>query len=205
MSCEYTAFLLTTSSDRATIGNEFNFTCNLAKDSNGIISIVRDHIDECIIDVDRTCRLLNCNPNYDYSCNGSTIILTLSGNFDIDSLHGSRWKCHDILRDMDSNEMMIYVNVEPVILKIPDINIKEGSNLKITPTIYANPAPISVWWTLQNVTDFRWYGRNLIFRNIQRDSRGNYTCYAMNTITASGQPPLNSTSADKFYVNVQCK
>ncbi|CAG2208208.1 unnamed protein product [Mytilus edulis] len=107
------AFLLTTSSDRATTGNEFNFTCNLAKDANGIISIVRDHTDECIIDVDRSCRLQNCNPNYVYSCNGSTICLTIPVKFDIDSLHGSRWKCHDILREIYSNEVLLYVNVSP--------------------------------------------------------------------------------------------
>ncbi|CAC5419488.1 unnamed protein product [Mytilus coruscus] len=105
------SLLLTTSSDRATTGNEFNFTCNLGKDANGIISIVRDHTDECIIDVDRSCRLQNCNPNFVYSCNRSTICLTIPVKFDIDSLHGSRWKCHDILRDINSNEVLLYVNV----------------------------------------------------------------------------------------------
>lgn len=95
--------------------------------------------------------------------------------------------------------------VKPVILEIPDYNITEGSNLNIDPTINANPDPISVWWTRQNKPEFIYHGRNLTIRGIQRVSSDNYTCHAMNTITAQGHPTKNRSSEEIFNVNVQCK
>ncbi|VDI42259.1 Hypothetical predicted protein, partial [Mytilus galloprovincialis] len=101
-----------------------------------------------------------------------------------------------------SSSVLLYT-VEPVILNIPDINITEGSSLKITATFYANPTSVYVWWTRQNDTAFRYYGTTLFIRNILRYSSGNYTCHAMNTLTASGHLPQNRTSKETFYVNVQ--
>lgn len=92
-----------------------------------------------------------------------------------------------------------------MIFNIPDYDITEGNNLTITPIIDANPYPVFVWWTHQNGDSFRYNDLNLTISNIQRNSSGNYTCHAMNTITASGHLPLNRTSEETFYVNVQCK
>ncbi|XP_076109051.1 uncharacterized protein LOC143077049 [Mytilus galloprovincialis] len=104
-----------------------------------------------------------------------------------------------------SQDKTLNILFKPVILEIPDYNITEGSNLNIDPTINANPDPISVWWTRQNKPEFIYHGRNLTIRGIQRVSSDNYTCHAMNTITAQGHPTKNRSSEEIFNVNVQCK
>lgn len=103
------------------------------------------------------------------------------------------------------NNFIKFIIVKPVILDIQDVNITEGSNLNIVPTINANPDPVSVWWTRQNQPEFIYYGKILTIRSIQKNSRDNYTCHAMNTITAPGHPTKNRTSEEMFNVNVQCK
>ncbi|XP_052074672.1 uncharacterized protein LOC127712344 isoform X1 [Mytilus californianus] len=304
------AYLLTTSSDKATTGIDFNFTCYFPS-IDYMLSISRDNTRECSFR--SYCRLSSYNQNYTCTCSGTTIILTIPGSFDIDTLHGSQWMCKDLFFGGSSNKVMLNVNVpikqvnliaipndinptdilsgssqhftcttdagrpssriqwymsgvnitddavvqadtcnpgctnkvisssvlvyighitdngktiyctafnidaeavrsqdrginilfKPVILEIPDYNITEGSNLKITPSIDANPDPISVWWTRQNNPGFIYVGTNLTIRSIQRVSSDNYTCHAMNTITAPGHPTKNRTSEEMFNVYVQ--
>lgn len=50
-----------------------------------------------------------------------------------------------------------------------------------------------------------YHGTNLTIRSIQRESSDNYTCHAMNTLTAPGHPTMNRTSEEMFNVNVQSK
>lgn len=93
----------------------------------------------------------------------------------------------------------------PVIFNITDHTIKEGSILHITSTIDANPKPISVWWTRQNDSSFKYNGMNLTVNNIQRESSDYYICHAMNMITTSSHSIQNRTAEKIFKVNVLCK
>ncbi|CAC5419489.1 unnamed protein product [Mytilus coruscus] len=120
--------------------------------------------------------------------NGKTIYCT-AANIDVEGVR--------------SQDRKINILFKPVILEIPDYNITEGSNLKITPSIDANPDPISVWWTRQNNPEFIYYGTNLTITSIQRVSSDSYICHAMNSITAPGHPTKNRTSEEMFNVNVQ--
>ncbi|CAC5419490.1 unnamed protein product [Mytilus coruscus] len=103
------------------------------------------------------------------------------------------------IRSLDRRIDILY---PPVIIDIPDYNITEGSILHINPTIDANPQPISVWWTRENDTSFKYSGMNLTINNIQRESSDYYKCNAMNTITTPNHPTQNKTTEELFKVNV---
>ncbi|XP_052074677.1 B-cell receptor CD22-like [Mytilus californianus] len=100
-----------------------------------------------------------------------------------------------------SSSVLLYID-PPVIFNIPDYTITEGSILHITPTIDANPQPLSVWWTRQNDTSYTYTGMNLTINNIQRESSDYYICNAMNTITTSSHSTQNRTTEKLFKVNV---
>lgn len=100
----FVAIVLTTSSDKATTGIDFIFTCNFSSFEH-YVSIYRDSILECGV----PCRLYNYNLNYTCTCNDTTLILTIPGTFDIDKLHGSTWICYDIHWKM-SNTVLLNVN-----------------------------------------------------------------------------------------------
>lgn len=102
-------FVLTTSSDRATTGIDFNFTCIYTYAY--YVIIYRDDTIECAIRGFGGCRRLFCNESYIYTCNDNALVLTIPGTIDLDNLHGSSWNC----RSSDgflSNTVILYVNSE---------------------------------------------------------------------------------------------
>ncbi|XP_052074673.1 uncharacterized protein LOC127712344 isoform X2 [Mytilus californianus] len=152
--------------------------------------------DDAIVQKDK------CNPGCNSKMISSSVLIYIGNITDT----GKTIYCTAANVDAEgvrSQDREINILFKPVILEIPDYNITEGSNLKITPTIDANPDPISVWWTHQNKPEFIYYGTNFTISSIQRGSSDSYTCHAMNTITAPGHPTGNRTSEEIFYVNVQ--
>ncbi|XP_063442083.1 hemicentin-1-like [Mytilus trossulus] len=87
---------LTSSSDGASVGVDFTLSCQ-----SNVLSIVfnRDGNVVCTItgdNSDGTCRFFgDCNQNYQYRCNDSAGVynLTIPSSYDIDTLHGSNWRC----------------------------------------------------------------------------------------------------------------
>ncbi|OPL33021.1 hypothetical protein AM593_03777, partial [Mytilus galloprovincialis] len=172
-------------------------------------------------------------------------------------LHGSRWKCHDILREIYSNEVLLYVNVPitqanltPIPYDINPTKIISGSSQSFKCTTDAGRPTSRIQWYLSGSkisdnasvqTDTCNFGCNgkvisssvLLYIGNTTDNKksiycsavnikgegvqsqyrcilvgikkrsGNYTCHAMNTLTASGHLPQNRTSKETFYVNVQ--
>ncbi|XP_063448060.1 B-cell receptor CD22-like [Mytilus trossulus] len=104
-----------------------------------------------------------------------------------------------------TSQKMFDVNVqyEPEISQIPDFNITEGRTLTINSTTEANPDPIMVWWTRQNVLGLRYDGTVLSISSMQRQQSDIYTFHAMNILTPSGLPFQNRTSRKSFQINVQ--
>ncbi|VDI70101.1 Hypothetical predicted protein [Mytilus galloprovincialis] len=305
-------YVLTTTPERATVGQDFNFTCHITSNKDSYVFITRDSIYESLISNDYTCKSHLRSTDFNSTCYNHSIILTIPGTYDIDILHESSWKCGGLFRGSISNTVSLYVyvpitnigltatpydtspveilngssqhftcttnpgrppskiqwylsdanityaataqpdvcdpgcyekvrsssvllyignsndngktiyctaeNVEeqsvrsldrridilypPVIFNIPDYNITEGSTLYITPSIEANPQPISVWWTRQNDSSFIYNGMNITIINIQKDYDDYYKCNAMNTITTPNHPTQNKTTEELFKVNV---
>lgn len=98
---------MTTSSDKATTGIDFNFTCDYHPFDDFVI-ITRDNLRECSFR--SHCRRYHYNENYTCTCSYFTITLTLPGSFDIDTLHGSQWMCEDYYYGRRSNRVLLYVN-----------------------------------------------------------------------------------------------
>jgi hypothetical protein len=106
---------LTTSSDNATVGLDFTFTCV----TTGIyIMFKRDSNRVCIIidsNTDGTCVLYgNSNTNYTYTCNPTTntYTVTIPGSYLTESLHGTAWRCTNIRGPETSTTKILYVNGE---------------------------------------------------------------------------------------------
>ena len=108
-------YTLTTSSDNATIGLDFTFTCVTTKT---FIMFGRDTTTVCIIiddTTDGTCLFAGgCITNYTYTCNPTTntYTVTIPGSYLTDNLHGTRWKCQDPFGGAPSNTKILYVNGE---------------------------------------------------------------------------------------------
>lgn len=108
----FVAFLLTTSSDRATAGREFNFTCSILQpnyDTSVNISRYNEPLCMAYVSYDGRCLfILDHTISYTCICNYSSIILTVPGTIDKDILNGSRWTCG--IQSNVSNPVKLYVD-----------------------------------------------------------------------------------------------
>jgi hypothetical protein len=106
---------LTTSSDNATVGLDFIFTCARAET---FIIFMRNDTTVCVItgsNTNGTCVLDGGNStNYTYTCNHTTNIyaITIPGSYLSESLHGTAWRCYDLFRGETSTTKILYVNGE---------------------------------------------------------------------------------------------
>ena len=112
-------YTLTTSSDNATIGLDFTFTCVTTET---FIAFNRDSSTICVItgsNTDGTCVL---DPGYTryytYTCNPTTNTYTvaISESYLTESLHGTTWTCQDPFGGGESNTKILYVKLQ--LLKI---------------------------------------------------------------------------------------
>jgi hypothetical protein len=108
-------YTLTTSSDKATVGLDFTFTCVTTET---LIAFDRDIDSVCTIigsNTDGTCVLDGSYiPDYTYTCNPTTntYTVTIPGSYLTESLHGTIWRCEHIFGAGVSNIKILYVNGE---------------------------------------------------------------------------------------------
>jgi hypothetical protein len=109
-------YTLTTSSDNATIGLDFTFTCVTTET---LIAFDRDNTNVCTItggNTDGTCVFSGSYiTDYTYTCNPTinTYTITIPGSYLTDSLHGTRWRCQNPFGiGAPSNTKILYVNGE---------------------------------------------------------------------------------------------
>ena len=108
-------YTLTTSSDNATIGLAFTFTCVTTVT---LIVFNRDSDTVCTIagaNTDGTCVLDGSyQTEYTYTCNpkSNTYIVTIPGSAMTESLHGTTWRCLPLGGGASSNAKILYVNGE---------------------------------------------------------------------------------------------
>jgi len=106
---------LTTSSDNATVGLDFTFTCVATKT---YILFRRDSNRVCITsgsNRDGTCVLHRSYiTDYTYTCNHTTntYAVTIPGSYLTESLHGTAWRCEGLFTGEISNTKILYVNGE---------------------------------------------------------------------------------------------
>jgi hypothetical protein len=111
----FPGFTLTTSSDNATVGLDFTFTCATTET---LIAFNRDSDNVCTItgsNTNGTCVFAGgCTTDYTYTCNPttSTYTVTIPGSYLTDNLHGTRWKCQHPFGGAPSNTKILYVNGE---------------------------------------------------------------------------------------------
>ena len=108
-------FTLTTSSDNATVGLNFTFTCvatdtliGFERDSNRVCGIIGSN-------TDGTCQLYRSYiTDYTYTCNHTTntYAVTIPGSYLTESLHGTAWRCGFLFGGEISNTKILYVNGE---------------------------------------------------------------------------------------------
>jgi hypothetical protein len=108
-------YTLTTSSDKATVGLDFTFTCvttqtfiTFNKDSTNVCTITGSNTDgTCVLESDY-------NTDYTYTCNPTTdtYTVTIPGSYPTESLHGTRWRCENSFGGGGSNTKILYVNGE---------------------------------------------------------------------------------------------
>ncbi|XP_076107186.1 hemicentin-1-like isoform X2 [Mytilus galloprovincialis] len=129
------AFLLTTSSDRATAGWEFNFTCSnfQPKYNNTLVNISRYNESKCMayVTYDGRCLyILNHTISYTCICYYSSITLTVPGTFDKDKLNGSRWTCGSQIQGEVSNPVKLYVDI-PILKVNLTSNLSDENLIKV--------------------------------------------------------------------------
>lgn len=96
------------SSDRATSGIDFNFTCFYT--FTDFVIIYRDDTFEFAVRGFGDCRVVYDRYGYfNYTCNENILVLVIPATFDIDTLHGSRWYCRGI-DSVITNTVILYVN-----------------------------------------------------------------------------------------------
>jgi hypothetical protein len=107
---------LTTSSDNATVGLDFTFTCVI---TDTLITFDRSGTTVCTItgsNTDGTCVLeQGYITDYAYTCNPTTntYIVTIPGTYLTDSLHRTRWWCGNPFGvGAPSSIKILYVNSE---------------------------------------------------------------------------------------------
>ena len=115
MCVQFAGYTLTTSSDNATIGLDFTFTCVTTETS---LIFQKGTTVVCVIigsKTDGTCKLAGgCITVYAYTCNPTTNTYTvaITGSNLTESLHGTTWKCGDSYGGETSNTTILYVNGE---------------------------------------------------------------------------------------------
>jgi hypothetical protein len=108
-------YTLTTSSDKATVGLDFTFTCVTTQT---LIAFCRDGSTVCIItgsNTDGTCALDHGYiTNYAYTCNPTTntYTVTIPGSYLTDILHRTRWCCENPFGGGQLSTKILYVNGE---------------------------------------------------------------------------------------------
>ena len=108
-------YTLTTSSDKATVGLDFTFTCITTET---FIAFNRGSSTVCTItgsNTDDTCALEpGYIANYAYTCNPTTntYTVTIPGSYLTDSLHRTKWWCENPFRGGQANTKILYVNGE---------------------------------------------------------------------------------------------
>ena len=111
----FSGYILTTSSDKATIGLDFTFTCAT---SNTFVAFSRDATTVCTItgrNTNGTCVLdTGYISSYTYTCNLTTNTYTVSipGYYMTDSLHRTIWLCANPFGGGESSKKKLYVNGE---------------------------------------------------------------------------------------------
>ena len=112
-------YTLTTSSDNATVGLDFTFTCVT---TNTVIVFLRDITNVCTItggNTDGTCVISGgYNTDYTYTCNRTTntYTVTIPGSDMTESLHGTTWRFGNPYGGVESNTKILYVNGELLFL-----------------------------------------------------------------------------------------
>lgn len=103
------AFVLTPSSDQATTGIDFNFTCFYT--FTQFVIIYRDNKAEFAVRGYGDCSMVyDPKGYYRYTCNENILVLVIpGGTFELDNFHGSVWYCHS-LDTTFSNTVVLYVN-----------------------------------------------------------------------------------------------
>ena len=114
---QFAGYTLTTSSDNATVGLDFTFTCVTTKT---IIGFYRNVTSVCTItggNTDFTCVFSGgYTTHYTYTCNPTTntYTVTIPGSDMTEGLHGTEWKCQSPFGAdrAVSNVKILYVNGE---------------------------------------------------------------------------------------------
>ena len=118
-------FTLTTSSDNATDGLDFTFTCVTTET---VIAFKKDTTNVCIItgsNTDGTCVFGgDYNTDYTYTCNPTinTYTVTMQGSYLAESVHGTEWKCQNPFGGATSNAKILDVNGELLFFLPPFCN-----------------------------------------------------------------------------------
>jgi hypothetical protein len=108
-------YTLTTSSENATVGLDFTFTCVT---TNTLIVFTRDITTVCTItasNTDGTC-VFNGGyiTHYTFTCNPTTetYTVTIPGSYLTESVHGTIWTCRYPFGGRTSDTKILYVNGE---------------------------------------------------------------------------------------------
>ncbi|CAG2232452.1 unnamed protein product [Mytilus edulis] len=129
-----------------------------------------------------------------------TIILA-----NISNIHSGEYRCkaENKVGNSSVTSKLLMVQYAAMIENISDVIILEGDNLQLHPTVDANPAPVSFWWSRHNDANFRVNGSNLTVNVIQREATANYTFHVMIILTPSGISAINRTSRKTIHIDVQ--
>ena len=115
MCVQFIGYALTTTSEKATVGLYFTFTC-LTTETLVTFKIFTTNV--CTItgsNTDGTCALDGSyNTDYIYTCNPTTdtYTVTILGYYLTDSLHETTWKYQDPFRGGVSNPKILYAKCE---------------------------------------------------------------------------------------------
>ena len=127
-------YTLTTSSDKATVGLDFIFTCVT---TNTVIVFTRDTTTACTItggNTDGTCVFKGeYITDYTYTCNPTTntYAVTIPGSYLTDSLHRTTWRCWNPFGGGGSNTKILYVNGELFVSFFPFFVLRTLVNIII--------------------------------------------------------------------------
>ena len=114
-----------TSSDNATVGLDFTFTCVTTET---LIAFNGDNTTVCIItgvNTDGTCVFDGGYiTKYAYTCNPTTntYTVTIPGSYLAESFHGTEWRCQNPFGGVSSNVKILYVNGELLFFLLPFCN-----------------------------------------------------------------------------------
>ena len=114
MCVQFVGNTLTTSSENATVGLEYTFTCVTTE----TFIFKRNVTNVCTITGCKTNGMClfsgSYNTNYTYTCNATTnaYIVAIPGSYLTESLHGTKWRCQKLFGGGISNSKILYVNGE---------------------------------------------------------------------------------------------